>query len=310
MSVNDNADELPMTTGPESGPTNPGADAVDDPRTLNLWLAQELQARTAQLQARNQELDDFSHSLSHDLRAPLRHIEGFAKILVQQCSTQLQPEARAHLERVRAGAEQMGRMIDGLLHLAEIGRRPLLRRRVSLRTLAEEAVKNLARETAGRAVDWQIGELGEADCDPDLIRQVFASLLSNALKYTRPRASASVRVGAVTGSAGPRQARAGEIAIFVRDNGVGFSMKYIERLFGAFQRLHRTEEFEGVGIGLATARRIIHRHGGRIWAEAEVDKGATFYFTLPPGGSPGIAGAPDSCVGIEGGQGVGPEEPR
>ena len=178
----------------------------------------------------------------------------------------------------------MGRLIDDLLNLSRVGRRELNRQVTSLRNLAGEAMAELRAQADNREVEWRIGDLPFADCDPSLMKQVFANLLSNSLKYTRPRARAVIEMG---------QARQGdETVLFVRDNGVGFSMKFADKLFGVFQRLHRQEDFEGTGVGLATVRRILEKHGGRIWAEAEVDRGATFYFT--PGPAANAASRPQS----------------
>src|SRR5690242_4013504 len=166
----------------------------------------------------------------------------------------------------------MGRVVDDLLMLAGVGGQALKTEVAGLRTIVDEVLKDIARETGGREIRWEIGELPYAECDPGLMKQVFSNLLSNAVKYTRPRKPAVIELGQKMLDAGP--------AIFIRDNGVGFNMKYAAKLFGVFQRLHRREDFEGTGVGLATVQRIIHKHGGRIWAEAEMNKGATFYFTL------------------------------
>jgi PAS domain S-box-containing protein len=239
---------------------------------LNLGLEQRVIERTAQLEAARNELEAFTYSVSHDLRAPLRHIAGFCGILMEDCAPQLDAEARRHLERIQQGTRRMGVLVDELLALAGIGRQALTCQPTSLNSLVEDVVTLLKPETEGRQVDWKIADLPPIDCDPTLIRQVFQNLISNALKYSRTRPSAIIEIG--------HREENGRPIIFVRDNGVGFSMKYADKLFGVFQRLHRAEEFEGTGVGLATVQRIVQKHGGRAWAEAEVGKGATFYFTF------------------------------
>ena len=232
---------------------------------LNKELEQRVQERTADLEA-------FTYSVSHDLRAPLRHISGFSKILMEECKTSLTREAQHTLQRISEGATRMGQLIDDLLSLSRLGRQSLSPQITKLNSVVQEVIDGLQPDCAGRHVEWRVGELGQAECDAGLIRQVFQNLLSNALKYTRPRSEAMIEIG--------QQQQNGTSVIYVRDNGVGFSMKYVDKLFGVFQRLHRTEEFEGTGVGLATVLRIIQKHDGRIWAEAELDKGATFFFIL------------------------------
>jgi PAS domain S-box-containing protein len=232
----------------------------------------EIRRVNAELATTNRELEAFTYSVSHDLRAPLRHVEGFSKLLLDEYSAELPDEARHYLKRVREGALRMGALVDDLLNLARIGRKGLTFAVTGLNSLLEEAVRELSPEMAGREVETRIGTLPFVECDPALMKQVFVNLLSNALKFTRPRERALIEVGMAESD--------GRNGIFVRDNGVGFNMKYADKLFGIFQRLHRQEDFEGTGVGLATVQRIIHKHGGRIWAEAELNKGATFYFTL------------------------------
>ena len=193
-------------------------------------------------------------------------------MLAEQMGSHLSPTARDYLERIQQRAVQMGVMVDDLLKLARLGRQPLNPRLTSLTEIVGAVIAELESEIAGRPVEWQIRELSAVACDPGLLGVVFTNLLSNAVKYTRPRALAVIEVGETT--------RDGERAFFVKDNGVGFDMRYADKLFGVFQRLHRTEDFEGTGVGLATVQRIIHKHGGRIWAEAMPDRGAAFYFTL------------------------------
>lgn len=231
-----------------------------------------LEQKSNQLEAANKELEAFTYSVSHDLRAPLRHISGFSKLLVEDFGPSLEPEAKRYLERITQGVSKMGVLVDELLGLAGIGRHILNVQNAPLNPLVDEVVAMLAPETEGRLVEWKIADLGTVNCDLALLRQVFQNLIANALKFSRPRATAIIEIG--------RMEDRGESTFFVRDNGVGFDMKYADKLFGVFQRLHKIEDFEGTGIGLATVRRIVQKHAGRTWAEAELGKGATFYFTL------------------------------
>jgi PAS domain S-box-containing protein len=231
-----------------------------------------LERRNADLAAANQELEAFAYSVAHDLRAPLRHVHGFAEVLMKDHGPKLEVEAQKYLHDIVDASETMGRLIEELLNLTHLGRQKPSFRATGLKSLVNEVLKDLDSETKGRDIEWHIGELPFVDCDPGLIKQVFLNLLSNAVKYTRPRKPAVIEVGEITENGRP--------TLFVRDNGVGFSMQYVDKLFGVFQRLHRKEDFEGTGVGLATVQRIIHKHGGRIWAEAELNKGATFYFRL------------------------------
>jgi len=233
---------------------------------------EKLVASNEQLAAANADLETFSYSVAHDLRSPIRQIAGFSKILLEEYGPQLPDEARRYLEKVGQGAQQMGCLVDDLLHLAQVGRQALSQQWVSLNSLFAAAVELLRPECAGRNIEWRLGDLGTVECDQGLMKQALVNLLSNAIKYTRPRDSAMIEVG--------RTIVNGERAFFVRDNGVGFDMQYAGKLFGVFQRLHPASQFEGTGIGLATVERIIRKHGGRIWAQAEPDVGATFFFTL------------------------------
>jgi light-regulated signal transduction histidine kinase (bacteriophytochrome) len=250
--------------------------AEEQLRVLNDELESRVNERTAQWEATNRELESFTYSVSHDLRTPLRHMAGFSKLLIEEHSSKLSGDAQRYLGLIQESARQMGQLIDDLLNLGRVGRQDLGLQVTGLKTIVDEVVTQLREANPQRAIDWKIQPLPFVACDPALIKQVFANLLANAVKFTRPREHAVIEVGSTGGGPAP--------TIFVRDNGVGFSMKYANKLFGIFQRLHRPEDFEGTGVGLATVQRIIHKHGGRIWAEAELDKGATFYFSLGSSG--------------------------
>ena len=241
-------------------------------RQLNTELEQRVADRTAELTAANKELESFTYSVAHDLRAPLRHIDAFSRILHEDFEAQLPQEARHYLKNIQDSTAKLSLLVDDLLNLARVGRQELRRQPTPLSRLVGEVVADLRQESEGRKLDWHIAPLPAVECDPGLMKQVFANLLSNAVKYTRPRPVAVIEVGC-------RKANGGCV-IFVRDNGVGFNMKYADKLFGVFQRFHRAEEFEGTGVGLATVDRIVRKHGGHVWAESSVDQGATFYFTV------------------------------
>jgi len=236
-------------------------------------LNADLQNRATQLEAANKELEAFSYSVSHDLRAPLRHIDGFVKLLNKQAGEALDERGRRYLDIVADSARQMGTLIDDLLVFSRMNRAELRQAKVSSDSLVHEAIGGLQTEINGRTIHWKITPLPEVEADPAMLRQVWVNLIANAVKYSRLRSPAEIEIGCSPGD--------GEHVFFVRDNGVGFDMQYAHKLFGVFQRLHRAEEFEGTGIGLANVRRIVHRHGGRTWAEGKIDGGATFFFSLP-----------------------------
>ena len=242
-------------------------------RQLNLDLERRVVERTAQLEAANKELEAFTYSISHDLRAPLRGIDGFSRLVLEEYAGLLDDTGQHYLHRVRDNTQRMSQLIDDLLQFSRLGRQPMHKQTVDPAALAREAWSDVLPEAEGRSVDIVIADpLPAGKADPALLRQVLINLLGNALKYSRNRALARIEVG--------HQLRAGAVVYFVRDNGEGFNMQYADKLFGVFQRLHAQDEFEGTGVGLAIVQRIVHRHGGRIWAEAEVNHGATFYFTL------------------------------
>ncbi|MET0533056.1 MAG: response regulator [Steroidobacter sp.] len=259
------------------------AEMESEIRRLNLDLERRVAERTAELEIANRELEAFSYSVAHDLRAPLRLIHAHVQMLREHRGPPNAREPVIHMEQIQRGARDMSALIDGLLALSRVSHVEMRREPVALDDLVRRAIDRLHPETPGREIEWRLGSLPAISCDPELMQQVFANLVGNSVKYSRPRPRPIIEVGTgVTKSAneGGSGVRSGARYIFVRDNGVGFDMRYARKLFGVFQRLHRQDEFEGTGIGLATVSRIVERHGGAIWAEASPGKGAEFRFTL------------------------------
>ena len=249
------------------------SEKVTELEKLNTELEQRVSERTAELEAANDELEAFSFSVSHDLRAPLRAIDGFSRMAIEDFGGQMPEQCREQLEQTRVSTREMTKLIDDLLIFSQTSRSPLARENVETEKLARTAFDELLPQKQGRQVDFRINDLPACAADPALLKQVFVNLLSNALKFSRGCSRALVEVGC--------QRNNGELVYFVRDNGAGFDMRHANKLFGVFQRLHRAEEFEGTGVGLAIVQRVIHRHGGRVWAEGKPNAGATFYFALP-----------------------------
>jgi PAS domain S-box-containing protein len=239
-------------------------------------LEELVEERTLELKAANKELEAFSYSVSHDLRAPLRAIEGFSRILSEEHALYLSQEAQRYIRLVRTGARQMSKLIEDLLAFSRLSRQPFAKQLVAPTDIVRQVLEQLRDMQAGRCIEISIGDLPECQSDPSLLRVLYMNLLSNALKFTSKRDNTFIEVGCKNEN--------GERVYYVNDNGVGFNMKYVDKLFGVFQRLHRAQEYEGTGVGLANVQRIVHRHGGRIWVASEVDKGTTFYFTLEKGG--------------------------
>lgn len=234
--------------------------------------SQKVQTANSQLEAANKELEAFSYSVSHDLRAPLRAMDGFSRAVLEDYGPQLPDEGKRYLQIIRNSAQRMGHLIDDLLTFSRLSRVPLSKRTIDTAELVQSALDELSGQRDGRQIDLRIGSLPECEGDPALLKQVWINLLSNAIKYTRKKEAAVIEIGCQQDDRG--------ILYFVRDNGTGFDMRYAHKLFGVFQRLHRAEDYDGTGVGLAIVQRVVHRHGGRVWAESTLNQGATFYFTL------------------------------
>ncbi len=242
-------------------------------RLENAELEQRVRERSTELEVANRELEAFAYSVSHDLHAPLRHINGYAEALVEDAGPSLSEENKRYLDSIVRSVGQMSSLINDLLDFSRTSRAEMRRTPVDLQDLLEKVLEELQPEIKDRNIVWKKGSLPTIQADPALLRQVLSNLLLNAIKYSRPRNPAEIEIGSMD--------KAEETVIFVRDNGVGFDMRYADKLFGVFQRLHNQADFEGTGIGLANVRRIINRHGGRTWAEGKVNEGAVFYFSLP-----------------------------
>jgi signal transduction histidine kinase/CheY-like chemotaxis protein len=258
------------------------AEMESEIRRLNQDLEKRVAERTAELEIANRELEAFSYSVAHDLRAPLRLIHAHVQMLREHKGPPGAREPTIHMEQIQRGAKEMSALIDGLLALSRVSHVEMRREPCSLDKLVKHAVDRASQDAQGREIEWRLNPLPAASCDPELMQQVFANLIGNAVKYSRPRAKPVIEIGTGVVNEGDSGTTAtpGERYIYVRDNGVGFDMRYARKLFGVFQRLHRQDEFEGTGIGLATVSRIVERHGGTIWAEASPGRGAEFRFTL------------------------------
>ena len=242
----------------------------DEVRELN----RELAARAEALEAANKELESFSYSVSHDLRAPLRHVVGYSELLQKQAAASLDEKSNRYIRTILESGRKMGNLIDDLLAFSRIGRSETRATALDLDQIVKEAIAEIEQQAQGREISWSIGALPVCFGDRAMLRLVIVNLLSNAIKFTRERSPARIEIGY-------SRPNDDEIEVFVKDNGAGFDMRYVDKLFGVFQRLHILEEFEGTGIGLASVQRIIHRHGGTVRAEGAVEQGATFYFSLP-----------------------------
>jgi light-regulated signal transduction histidine kinase (bacteriophytochrome) len=249
------------------------ASLLEQLRHANEDLERRVHERTTLLEAANKELEAFSYSVSHDLRAPLRALRGYSDVLLQDCRDQLNTEAQRALNAIDASGQRMSELIEDLLKFSHLSRQSLITKRIQTSTLVKQVVEELNGNHANSNVEIKVGDLPDCMGDESLLKQVFVNLLSNAYKFTKLTSSPCVAIGA--------SEQRDELIYFVRDNGAGFDMLEAEKLFGVFQRLHSADQFEGTGIGLSIVQRIVNRHGGRVWAEGEIQKGATFYFSLP-----------------------------
>jgi light-regulated signal transduction histidine kinase (bacteriophytochrome) len=256
-------------------------------RKLNEELEQRVLERTGQLEAANKELESFSYSVSHDLRAPLRAIDGFSRIILEEHAALLSEKGKAYFKLVRDNTRQMSQLVDDLLAFSRLGRKPLTKQTIDPGRMVRVCLEQMQKELEGRQVEIIVGDLPSCQADSTLLKQVWTNLLSNALKYSAKREMARIEIGFRTeprsltvGQTDQQTNVAMETVYFVKDNGAGFNMKYVHKLFGVFQRLHRATDFDGTGVGLAIVQRIINRHGGRVWGEGELNQGATFSFTL------------------------------
>jgi light-regulated signal transduction histidine kinase (bacteriophytochrome) len=238
-------------------------------------LNEELGKKTADLESSNKDLEAFAYSVSHDLRAPVRHVMGYAQLLQKHASSALDEKSRRYMMTILESAERMGTLIDDLLGFSRIGRVEARETTVDMGLLVKEALSEVEQDMHGRNIAWQIGALPDFHGDRSMLRLALINLISNAVKFTRTRAEAEIEIGCL------EKGKDEMVVVFIKDNGVGFDMKYVDKLFGVFRRLHPADAFEGTGIGLATVQRIIHRHGGKVWAEGLVDRGATFFLSLP-----------------------------
>jgi light-regulated signal transduction histidine kinase (bacteriophytochrome) len=250
-------------------------DAEDEVRQANASLERRVSLRTAQLEAANKEMEGFNYSVSHDLRTPLRAIDGFSRILLEDYASSLDDEGRRLLDVILRGTKRMSQLIDDILAFSRMGRQEMTAQRIDMTQLVCAVIDDLSQNANRRELSFKVGSLPDAFADLGTVRQVWVNLIGNAIKYTGRTSPAVIEVGSMTEADG--------LLYFVKDNGVGFDMQYADKLFGVFQRLHGQEEFSGTGIGLAIVKRVVTRHGGRVWADATVNSGATFYFTLPAG---------------------------